>query len=41
MKEDEVNELREGLKAKWQAVNREYQKITHVKLITTVGEKRK
>jgi predicted GTPase len=30
-----------GLKAKWEAVNKEYQNITHIRMIDTVGLKRK
>lgn len=31
--------MREGLKRKWDEVNREYQKLTHVRLVDTVGLK--
>ena len=41
MSKDEVDSLREGLKKKWAAVNREYQTITHINKIDTVGLKRK
>ena len=34
-----MNEIREGLKRKWNEVNHEYQKLTHVKLVDTVGLK--
>jgi len=33
--------LRDGLKAKWETVNKEYQTITHLRKIDTVGLKRK
>lgn len=39
--QEEVKELREGLKKKWQAVNREYQMITHIRKPDTQGLKRK
>lgn len=41
MSKDEVSQLRDGLKAKWESVNRVYQSITHVNKIDTVGLKRK
>ena len=41
MSKEEVGQLRDGLKAKWEAVNREYQTITHINKIATVGLKRK
>ena len=41
MSNKEVNELKEGLKAKWTTVNKEYQTITHVKKYDTIGLKRK
>lgn len=41
MSAEEVEQLRQGLKKKWEAVNKEYQSITHVKQIDTVGLKRK
>ena len=37
----EVNTLREGLKKKWDAVNKEYQMITHIGKPDTQGLKRK
>lgn len=37
----EAEQLRNGLKQKWEAVNKEYQTITHIKQIDTVGLKRK
>jgi len=39
--QDELKELREGLKRKWQMVNKEYQQITHISKIDTVGLKRR
>ena len=39
--EEEVREIREGLKRKWDEVNREYQKLTHVRLVDTTGLKRR
>ena len=41
MTPEEVVKLREGLKKKWAAVNKEYQTITHIKQIDTIGLKRK
>lgn len=41
MTPEEVEQLRQGLKKKWEAVNKEYQSITHVNKIDTVGLKRK
>lgn len=36
-----MRELREGLKRKWEEINREYQMITHVRLVDTTGLKRR
>jgi len=33
--------LRDGLRKKWEAVNREYQTITHIRRIDSTGLKRK
>lgn len=41
MSEQEVIELREALKRKWEQVNHEYQSITHISKIDTIGLKRK
>ena len=41
LSEDEVRELREGLKRKWDEINQEYQKATHVRLVDTTGLKRR
>ena len=41
LSEDEVREIRDGLKRKWDEVNREYQKLTHVRLVDTTGLKRR
>jgi hypothetical protein len=41
LSEAEVAELRDGLKRKWEAVNQEYQKITHISRVDTLGLKRK
>ena len=38
---EEVQELIDGLKRKWEAVNREYQKSTHVVKVDTQGQKRR
>lgn len=37
----EVKELREGLRRKWEAVNKEYQSVTHISKVDTLGLKRK
>lgn len=41
MSPDEIAELKEGLKRKWEAVNKEYQMITHIRKPDTQGLKRK
>jgi predicted GTPase len=41
LSESEVKELREGLKRKWDEINKEYQMITHLRLIDTTGLKRR
>lgn len=41
MPSEEIKKLREGLRAKWNAVNKEYQNITHINKIDTVGLKRR
>ena len=33
--------IREGLKRKWNLVNYEYQKLTHVRIVDTIGLKSK
>lgn len=38
---EEIQKLRDGLKRKWEAVNKEYQSITHISKMDTVGLKRK
>ena len=37
MPPEEVAQLRVGLRAKWEAVNKEYQKLTHVGKVDTQG----
>ena len=37
LSEQEIDEIREGLKRKWNEVNHEYQKITHVRIVDTLG----
>ena len=34
-----MNQLREGLKNKWNDINREYQKLTYIKVVDTLGLK--
>jgi len=41
MTEDEKQVLIQGLKAKWESVNHEYQAITHITKLDTVGKVRK
>ena len=41
MSPEEIAELKEGLKKKWDAVNKEYQMITHIRKPDTQGLKRK
>ena len=41
LSEKEVQELQEGLKMKWNEINHEYQKLTHIKVLDTIGLKRK
>ena len=41
LSEGEVAEIRAGLKQRWDEVNREYQKLTHVRLVDTTGLKRR
>ena len=37
--EEEVNQLRDGLKKKWNEINHEYQKKTYIRLVDTFGSK--
>ena len=39
LSEEEVCELREGLKKKWGEINQEYQKKTYIRLVDTYGSK--
>lgn len=41
LSQEEVDTIRDGLKRKWNEINHEYQKITHVRLVDTVGLKTK
>lgn len=41
MSSEEIAELKEGLKKKWEAVNKEYQMITHIRKPDTQGLKRR
>lgn len=41
MSEEEISALKEGLKKKWESVNKEYQTITHIRKPDTQGLKRK
>ncbi len=41
MSEEEVKNLRQGLQKKWEVVHKEYQNITHITKIDTVGLRRK
>ena len=41
LSQEEVQEIREGLKRKWNEINHQYQMMTHVRLIDTTGLKRR
>ena len=41
LSQQEAQELREGLRRKWNAVNKEYQSLTHISKIDTQGLKRR
>ena len=41
MKPEEVEELREALKKKWDHINKEYQSITHISKVDSEGLRRK
>lgn len=41
LSEEEVKEIQCGLKRKWDEINREYQKLTHVRVVDTVGLKKR
>ena len=41
MSEDEKKEIREKLKKKYEEINNQYQKITHIKKVTSLGLKKK
>jgi thymidylate synthase ThyX len=41
MSEEEVKELRQALKKKWEEINKVYQSITHISKVDTIGLKRK
>lgn len=41
LSEDEVHNLRQALKKKWEEVNKVYQSITHISKVDTIGLKRK
>ena len=36
-----MQELREGLKQRWNEINQQYQLMTHVRLIDTIGLRRR
>lgn len=39
LSDSEIETIREGLKNKWDDINKEYQKLTHIKIIDTIGLK--
>lgn len=39
LSDSEIEAIREGLKNKWDDINKEYQKLTHIKIIDTIGLK--
>jgi len=41
MTQEEIQELKEGLKHKWDLINRKFQNYAHITKIDTVGLKRK
>ena len=41
MTDDERNELIAALKKKWEVFHKEYQQITHIQKIDTIGKKTK
>jgi hypothetical protein len=41
LSQEEVHEIREGLKRRWNEINQQYQLMTHVRLIDTTGLKRR
>lgn len=41
MTDDERNELIAALKKKWEVVHKEYQTITHIQKVDTIGKKTK
>lgn len=41
MTPEEIDELREGLKHKWDLINRKFQNYAHITKIDTVGMKRR
>ena len=41
LSEDELQNIRDGLKKRWDMINRTYQNLTHITKIDTVGLKRK
>jgi len=41
LSEEELQELREGLKAKWFEVNKKYQLLTHKATLDTIGQRRR
>ena len=41
LSEEEVMELKEGLKRKWNEINHQYQRIAHIRIIDTFGLKSK
>jgi RPA family protein len=40
MRPEEVEEIRSALQKKWDYVNKEYQTITHIRMVDTQGLKR-
>ena len=41
LSEEEIRELREGLKAKWIEVNKKYQLLTHKSVLDTIGQRKR
>jgi hypothetical protein len=41
MQDEERKELIAALKAKWEVIHKDYQQITHIKKMDTIGKKRR
>ena len=41
LSQEEINQIRDGLKKKWDYFNRKFQNFAHITKIDTVGQKRR